>query len=165
MGACSPSRGKRAQNANRPVGAARYNQGMSTPSTIAAPRPAGRWLLLLGILTAVLGVLAYVAQVLAHRLYTPWYLPISGTVATLLLFVALRRRAIVWRVVVWLPVALLAVGEWLTVAGTLPPYTGPVAVNQPFPAFATTLADGTPLTQADLRGKQGTVMVFFRGRW
>jgi hypothetical protein len=139
---------------------------MTTPSKITAPRSAGRAFLLLGIATAAAGIAAYAAQVLlAQRLFTPWYLPILGTLAVLLLLLALWRRVTVWRIVVLVPVLLLAAGEWFMLVGGLPPYTGPVAVNQPFPAFATTLADGTPLTQADLRGKQGTVMVFFRGRW
>jgi peroxiredoxin len=47
----------------------------------------------------------------------------------------------------------------------LPPYTGPIAVRRPFPAFDARLADGTPFTQDDLAGNRHAVLVFFRGRW
>ena len=47
----------------------------------------------------------------------------------------------------------------------LPAYAGPLEIGQPYPAFQTQRADGTPFTQADLRGDKGTVLVFFRGRW
>jgi hypothetical protein len=139
---------------------------MIPTSKPAAPRSAGRWLFLLGLAVAWLGVFAYVGQVLlAQRLFTPWYLPIAGTLGVLLLLVALWRRVTVWRVILLLPMLLLAAGEWFMVRGSLPAYTGPVEVGRPFPAFATTLADGTPLTVADLHGDEDTVMVFFRGRW
>src|SRR5262245_56741840 len=48
--------------------------------------------------------------------------------------------------------------------GTLA-YTGPVKYGQPFPTFATTVADGSTFTQTDLQGNQHTVTVFFRGHW
>jgi hypothetical protein len=51
------------------------------------------------------------------------------------------------------------------VLSRLPAYTGPVQEGKPFPAFATTWADGRPFTDADLRQSQPTVLVFFRGRW
>jgi hypothetical protein len=47
----------------------------------------------------------------------------------------------------------------------LPPYTGPIAVGRPFPAFKARLADGTPFAQHDLAGDRRTALVFFRGRW
>ena len=46
----------------------------------------------------------------------------------------------------------------------LPEYEGPL-VGQPFPAFATVLADGTSFTKQQLPGDKDTVLVFFRGRW
>jgi hypothetical protein len=139
---------------------------MITTSKPTPSRSAGRPLFLLGLTIAWLGVFAYVGQVLlAQRLFTPWYLPIAGTLGVLLLLVALWQRVTVWRVIVLLPMLLLAGGEWFMVRGSLPAYTGPVEVGRPFPVFATTLADGTPLTVADLQGEQDTVMVFFRGRW
>ena len=46
----------------------------------------------------------------------------------------------------------------------LPDYAGPAQAGKQFPAFAATLADGRPFTDADLRdgaARHG----FFRGRW
>jgi len=47
----------------------------------------------------------------------------------------------------------------------LPAYSGPLAVGQPFPAFTSSLADGTPFDQSKLASEQTTALVFFRGRW
>jgi hypothetical protein len=113
----------------------------------------------------VLGILAYVLQVQSHRLFAPWYLPASCTLAALLLFLALLQRFSVFRVLLLVPVLLLAAGTWYMLLGSLPPYAGPVAVGQPFPAFTTLRADGTQLTQSDLHGDQHSLLVFFRGRW
>jgi peroxiredoxin len=52
----------------------------------------------------------------------------------------------------------------LLVVFALPPYTGPVKAGQPFPEFATTLADGSSFTQNDLKGEQNTALFFFNGR-
>lgn len=119
----------------------------------------------LGLAVAALGVVGYGGQLAAQRLFTPWYLPISGTLAVLLLLVALWRRVTVRRIVALIPVLLLTAGDWFMVGGSLPAYTGPIAEGKPFPEFATVLADGTQLTQRDLHGEQDTVIVFFRGRW
>jgi hypothetical protein len=77
----------------------------------------------------------------------------------------MRSRSI-WR---WTAVVIFtlfaAFQWWALLAMRLPAYTGPVKDGQPFPAFATTLADGSSFTQADLQGDQNTVMVFFRGHW
>lgn len=205
----------------------------STPA-IAARRTAGRFLAAFGLATAALGVCAYIVQMVARALFLPWYLPsqATGTLAAVLLLVALWRRATAWRVVaafgvfayltqlladgvfaplylaasgtlaalllvaaLWrrftpwrmvalLPVVLLATGEWVMTGEStiaylqsvrfyppdrpglrLPAYTGPVLVGESFPEFATTLSNGTPLTQRDLQGEQDTELVFFRGRW
>ena len=70
------------------------------------------------------------------------------------------------RIVALAAVTLLAGAEWAIIyAMRLPPYTGPITVGRPFPAFETTRADGTPFAQSDLAGAQKTVLVFFRGRW
>ena len=47
----------------------------------------------------------------------------------------------------------------------LPPYAGPIAVGQPFPAFETTRANGASFGQRDLAGDKKNVLIFFRGRW
>jgi hypothetical protein len=136
----------------------------SAPST---PRQfPGRLFLWLGLVVGALGPILYVVQLRAERLTAPWYLPILGATGAILALFALSRR---WGIVRFLLaglLVLLAVGEVsLFFTTKLPPYAGPVAVGQPFPAFATTLADGSPLTEANLAGTQPTAIVFFRGRW
>jgi hypothetical protein len=132
-----------------------------------APRPsAGRLWLALGLVLPVLGVIGYFVQVAVHRLTAPWYLPSLATLGVVCLVVSLWRRRTVWRVLALVPVVLVAAATWAFVLGErLPAYTGPVAVGQTFPAFATARADGTPFTQRDLEGDQDNVLVFFRGRW
>jgi hypothetical protein len=138
-------------------------------STLTSPTPnrvPGRLFLLLGLLLAPVGVIAYLVQVWMLHLTAPWYMPILGTLAAVLIVASLWQKRTVWRFLALVPVLLLATGEWMFVLGTrLPAYTGPVAVGQPFPAFATVRADGTPFTQRDLEGDQNNVFVFFRGRW
>jgi hypothetical protein len=137
--------------------------------SISTPDPArrpGRRLLLVGLGLAVLGVAAYVAQVAAHRLTTPWYMPIAGTLGVLCVVASLWQARTVWRVLALLLVLLVAGAEWaFLLTLRLPAYTGPVAVGQPFPAFTTARADGTPFTDRDLAGGQNSLLVAFRGRW
>ncbi|HWB12313.1 MAG TPA: hypothetical protein VG826_24010 [Pirellulales bacterium] len=122
-------------------------------------------MLFAGLGFAVVGVAIYVAQVFLHRLATPWYLPLTGTLGALFVIGSLWQRRGVWRVLTLVCVLLLAFGEWGFVLGTrLPAYSGPVAVGKPFPDFSTTRADGEAFTRKDLVD-QDTVLVFFRGRW
>jgi hypothetical protein len=136
----------------------------TSPGTLRHP---GRGLLLLGVLIALAGPAIYFVQLGAKVLVTPWYEPILATLGLALIAMALMRSRSVWR---WLAAAffaLFATGQWLLllVLMNTPAYTGPVKSGQSFPAFATTLADGSPFTDADLKGDQSTVMVFFRGHW
>jgi hypothetical protein len=102
----------------------------------------------------------------AKILITPWYAPLLGTLGVALIVLALMRLRSFWR---WTAVViftlLVAFQWWALLAMRTPAYTGPVKDGQPFPAFATTLADGSAFTRADLEGDQNTVMVFFRGHW
>ena len=139
---------------------------MATSSTLEPRRASGQFFLLLGIVVAVLGAIGYVVQIKAERLTAPWYVPIAATIGLLLVVVSLWRRRTVWRALVLVLLVLFAGAAWAFMLMTrLPPYTGPVAVERPFPAFATERADGTPFTQQHLKGEQTSVMVFFRGRW
>jgi len=139
---------------------------MIVPSVAAPRRRPGRRLLALGLGLAALGVIGYAVQLAAHRLTTPWYLPLSATLAAACLAAALWQARSAWRVLALLLVVLLAGAEWaFLLSSRLPAYTGPVAAGQPFPAFATVRADGTPFTQRDLEGDRDSVLVFFRGRW
>jgi hypothetical protein len=107
-------------------------------------------------------VLIFAAKILK----TNWSAPVLGTLGAALIILALMRSRSIWRWTAAVVFTLLAGFWWLAlVAMSLPPYTGPVKNGDTFPAFATTLADGSPFTQDDLKGDQNTVMVFFRGHW
>jgi hypothetical protein len=136
-----------------------------TTASSTSPK-SGRVLLFFGLACAVLGIAVYVLQVELHHLTTPWYLPLTAFVGVGLVAFSLRRKRNLWR---WsalvLVVCLMGFECTFLLAMRLPPYAGPLKVGQPYPAFQTQRAGGTPFTQADLRGNQNTVMVFFRGRW
>lgn len=131
-----------------------------------ARRP-GRSLLLLGVLLALAGpVLMIVLMFAAKILVAPWYAPLLGTLGVALIIRALMRSRSMWRWAALVIFTLLAGFQWWALfAMRTPAYTGPVKDGQPFPAFATTLADGSAWTHDDLKGDQSTVMVFFRGHW
>jgi hypothetical protein len=154
--------------ANRPDTSLYRNKDMSITSQYRAVphRFRGRLLLLLGLSLAVLGVVAYVVQISLQRLVTPWYMPALASLGVVFVVMSLFERRTIWRILALLAVVLLTGLELaFLVAMRLPPYTGPVAVGRPFPAFETSRADGTPFTQRDLAGDQNNVLVFFRGRW
>jgi hypothetical protein len=140
---------------------------MNEQNRLTVDRLRGRGLLWLGILVALSGIGAYIALFNAKILIAPWYVPILATLGAVFLLFALFRGQTVWRWGAFLLFAALAAGEWvlMLVFFATPAYTGPVKSGQPFPEFATTLADGSPFTQADLKGDQNTVMVFYRGWW
>ena len=132
-----------------------------------AARHPGRSLLLLGMFLAVAGyVLMMLLMFAAKILITPWYAPLLGTLGVALIILAVMRSRSIWRWTALLILTLFVAFQWYALfAMRTPAYTGPVKVGQPFPAFATKLADGSAFTQADLQGDQNTVMVFFRGHW
>ena len=130
-------------------------------------RPSGRSLLLLGVFLAVAGpVLMIFLTFAAKILITPWYAPVLGTLGVALIILALMRSRSIWRWTTVVIFTLFAAFQWYALlAMRTPAYTGPVKDGEPFPAFTSTLADGSAFTQADLQGDQNTVMVFFRGHW
>ena len=139
---------------------------MSTSPAAESRRYPGQLFVWLGLALTALGVIGYAVQISAQRLFAPWYLPWSATLGVLLVLISVWQAGVVWRKIVLLLVMFVASAEWFFMLGEpLPPYTGPVAVGQPFPAFATVRADGTPFTQRDLEGDQDNVLVFFRGHW
>ena len=122
--------------------------------------------MLLGLGLAVLGIAAYVLQLWLQRLTVPWYMPAMAWIGAALVAASLWEKRTVWRVLALIVVVLLGGFEVMALnAMRLPPYTGPVAVGRPFPAFEAKRADGTPFTQVDLAGDRHTTLVFFRGRW
>jgi hypothetical protein len=139
---------------------------VTTSSNSAPAHFRGRLFLLLGLGLAVLGVVAFIVQIALGRLMVPWYTPALASLGVCLVIISLVERRTIWRVVALTAVMLLAGAEWaILYAMRLPPYTGPITVGRPFPAFETTRADGTPFAQSNLAGEQHTVLVFFRGRW
>ena len=137
-------------------------------STISeTPRPRSTApLLTLGLCLPALGVLGYVVQLQMQHLWAPWYMPIAATIGVVLVAISMWKKPGVLRGLALLAVFSLSAAEWgLTVGLRLPAYTGPVAAGSPFPAFATTRADGSPFTHNDLQNGQDHVLVFFRGRW
>jgi len=130
-------------------------------------RHPGRSLLLVGVLVAISGpVLMILLTFAAKILIANWYGPLLGTLGVALMVMALMRSRSVWRWTALVIFTLLAgFGWWALFAMRLPAYTGPVKNGEPFPAFASTLADGAAFTQEHLKGDQHTVMVFFRGHW
>ena len=130
-------------------------------------RHPGRSLLLLGVFLALGGyALNMVLMFAAKILVTAWYAPLLGTLGVALIIVALMRSRSIWRWTALVVYTLFVAFQWWALlAMRLPAYAGPVKDGQAFPAFATTLADGSAFTQDDLKGDQNTVMVFFRGHW
>jgi hypothetical protein len=136
-------------------------------TSVEARRHPGRLYLVLGLLVAVAGLVIYAVQLHAKLLSAPWYAPILATAGAGLAVLALVRSRSVWRWAAATCLTLFAAAEWvfLLVLMSTPAYTGPAKAGQPFPAFATTLADGAPFSQEDLKGDRNTVLLFFRGRW
>ena len=140
-------------------------QSIELPPGVARGQ-SDRLLVVLGAGLAVLGVAAYVVQMSLQSLMAPWYMPILGFFGLVLIVTSLVWRRTVWRIFGMLAVALLLAAEVaFFLAMRLPPYAGPIAVGQPFPAFATRRADGAAFTQRDFLGDRNSVLVFFRGRW
>jgi hypothetical protein len=142
---------------------------MSDTSVFSPPneRPRGRVYLWAGILLCPLALGLAAAQFQLKYLVVPWYTPALTTLGTFLLLLSVARRRSILRVGSLLLVGALAAFEWyfLVWAMKLPDYHGPADTGKPFPAFTTTLADGTSFTDANLRDGTRRVLTFFRGRW
>jgi hypothetical protein len=134
----------------------------------AAGTRSRHWLLfLVGVLLVLLGPAVYAVQLSWHYLKTPWYVPILASCGVLLMAVSVWRRPGLVRGAGLVLFLLVCGFEWFFVLVALrtPPYTGPAQPNQHIPAFATTLANGTPFTSKDLENGKPTVLVFYRGHW
>ncbi len=138
-----------------------------SPSAPATERSRGRAYLWAGVGACLLGPVLAVIQFSLRQLAVPWYSPVLATCGAVLLLVSLTRQRSVARVMTLVLVAGFAGFQWFVLgyALKLPDYAGPARVGQPFPAFASTLADGSPFTDADLRDGSRRVLTFFRGRW
>jgi hypothetical protein len=152
------------------IGVNSYNDVMGNPSppAMGQSRSPGRLIAWLGLAIAVLGVAGYMVQLFVfRRTFEPWYVPILGTLGAGLLFWSILLQGVVWRKLLLFLVGMLVIFEWffMLYISRLPPYTGPVTVGKPFPAFTTKLADGSKFTQQRFQGDKDTLLVFFRGRW
>jgi hypothetical protein len=132
-----------------------------------ARQTSGRAFFWAGIVACLLGPALAVAQFSLKHLFVPWYSPALASIAVVLLVLATVRCRSLLRVGALAAVTAFAVVQWyvLAVALKLPAYEGTVRPGQPFPAFRSSLADGRPFTEADLRDGSHRVLVFFRGRW
>lgn len=143
---------------------------MSTTMTEApvAEKTRGRSYFWAGIILALLALgLVFVQYGVFKQLMLPWYAPILTTCGALLLLLSLASRRTFTRIIAFLLVGGLSGLLWffLGVYSKLPAYQGPAEVGKPVPAFQTQLADGRTFTDQDLRGKERSVIVFYRGRW
>ena len=130
-------------------------------------RTSGRFYLVVGIMLALSGVAIYALQLQVRVLITPWYAPILATTGLLFVVTSLMQSRSIWRYTAAGLLALFAAGQWAMLFGPMsaPAYTGSAQAGRPFPAFTTTLANGSTFTQENFKGNLDTVMLFFRGRW
>ncbi len=141
----------------------------STPALSDGPgKKSTRLLFWAGAILAVAVVLAFFAQVFwLKALITPWYLPVGGTIAAVLVLGAAVSRPRWWRIGGALFFVALAGLEWcfLLLLTVLPKYTGPINEGSPIPAFHATLADGKEIDESYFKEPGTTVLVFFQGSW
>jgi hypothetical protein len=139
-------------------------QLVTEPQLGRIPGPRLFWL---GIGIGLLGLFLYGLQFILHQLVVPWYAPIMATVGVICLAVAVWQRPRPVRIAALAFLLLLAGIEWafLLSLSRVPPYEGRAHPGEAFPTFRTTLADGRPFSDQDLKQGQRSVMVFFRGRW
>ncbi len=138
----------------------------STPVPVRAP-PRRLPLYLIGILLFVIGPALYILQFRMRQLVVPWYVPVLASFGVLCLMASVMGRRGIVRIVGLVLLTVLCGLEWffLLVLAKSPAYEGPAQVGRPLPTFATTLADGKPLTTKELATGGPTALVFFRGRW
>ena len=139
----------------------------NTTNRPAPERASGRGYFWLGVVACLLGPVLFGVQLGMKHTFVPWYSPALATLGALLLLASLALRPSLFRAVALVLFAAFAGVQWFFVGSSikLPAYEGPAQAGRPFPAFRTTLADGQPFTEADLRDGSRHAMVFFRGRW
>ena len=121
-----------------------------------------------GIVVTILGIVAYAALLMgAQLLHTPWYAPLLAVVGVGLSFIAARRKPGLWRYAALIFCCLMVVAELMFLFSftRLPKYSGPAVAGQPFPEFATRLANNTVFSNSDFVGPKNTALIFYRGHW
>jgi len=120
-----------------------------------------------GILLVLLGPIIYFLLFRMHHLSTPWYAPILATIGVFLMALSVWHYGGWARAIGLILVVLLCGFEWfiLLVGSRTPQYAGPAVSGQQLPEFVTTLADGSSISNQDLKNGKPSVMLFFRGRW
>ena len=142
-------------------------QASDVPSS-GSGKPSPRVLFWGGVLLAIVLIPIFAMQVgWGNVLITPWYLPIGGTFAALLVLYAANRQRRWWRLAIALACVMVACFEWFFLLGmtVLPDYQGPVAEGGALPAFHATLADGTEVDATYFQQNHPTALIFFQGRW
>ncbi len=140
----------------------------TTPPSSSAPNASRRFLFWSGIALAITSNLTFFLQVFwANVLITPWYLPIGGTVAALMVLWSVGRQRRWWRLAVASLCIAVAGLEWyfLLAATLLPVYSGRLVVGNKIPPFRATMADGTEISESFFEQGHPTAVVFFQGRW
>jgi hypothetical protein len=140
--------------------------GSSLPQP-SQDRSRGRPLFWAGVCFCLLGLILVVVQFSLKYLFVPWYSPALATLGAVMLFVSFARRRSIPRAIGLVLIAAFAGFQWYFLVSLmkLPAYEGPAQAGKPFPPFRAALADGRPVTDADLRDGSRRVMVFFRGHW
>jgi len=145
------------------------NEGSKPAEATASVHPtsARRPFWTAALLAVALIPLFFVQVFVAKLLVTPWYLPIGGTVAALVVLWSMGRPRRVPRVAVALLCVALACLEWFFVVKltVLPVYAGPVVSGSAVPGFHAQLADGTEIDETFFQSGQPTALIFFQGRW
>lgn len=136
--------------------------------TGSAPKDSRQLLLWSGLALAIASIAVFFGLVFwANVLITPWYLPIGGTVAALMVVWSVGRQRRWRRLAVALLCSALAGLEWyfLLAATVLPVYSGPLVIGNKIPPFRATLADGKEINESFFEQGRPTALVFFQGRW
>jgi peroxiredoxin len=127
-----------------------------------------RRLFWIGTVLAVSLIPIFLLQALwARLLITPWYLPLGGSLAALLVLRAAVAPVRLPRLGIAIFCFALAGLEWFFLLGAtvLPTYKGPVVAGSTIPAFHATLADGSEIDASYFQQNRPTALVFFQGRW
>jgi hypothetical protein len=139
----------------------------TAPADIAAPKPRGWPLFLLGVVVFLAGPVAAAVQMgVLGQTSMPWAFLGLTSAGVLLMALSLVIRFGILRTIGTAVFALVTGAAWFMVfvGAKTPEYTGPAQVGTPAPAFEVALADGRSFTNKDL-ADGNTIVLFYRGHW